>query len=362
MSEAPSRSKEEWDDLIAELLQVEFDYDALAQEGYDAWLKAQPKAMAFDTETYGLAWHDEPFCVTVSWGDKGYYFDLSSELSWKYLPQMLRETPRLVAHNFKFDAQKVILVGLLDRADFVPEDIEDTETQAHLLDEHQVKKLKVLMAKHLGMSTDEDEVLKRVRRKLKLKKEDGYDKIPRGVIVPYAIKDAVGTFALWQWQAPQVKVFPELVNLYHLEMELLLVFLDVEAKGMAVDKPYVKAKAKEYGGRILKTEQEIGRLVGKPIGSGTDTAKRGEFNPNAPGQVKEAFEARGVTLESTDVEHLSGIADPLAQTILSLRSDNKMRGTYLIPIYEQTVDGIIHPSFRLNSTRTGRTSSGGAEE
>jgi DNA polymerase-1 len=326
----------------------------LAAAGYEAWLRDKPQVLAFDTETTGLAWWDEAFCVTVAWEGEAHFFDLSVEAASTYLAVMLCETPTLVGHNTKFDLQKVLLAKIIQRADLWPEKIEDTWAMAHLLDEHRSKKLKDLARTELGIETTEDEDLKVIRRKLKLKKSDGYHVLPRGILVPYAIADADMTFKLWHRLKAQLETFPDLVNLYRLEMDLTLVLLDMEARGMGVNRPYVESKVKEYGGLILKTQSAISEIVGRPIGK-----EDGQFNPASVPQIKVAFrDLRGLDVEGTSESVLKEIDDPLAAALVELRKYSKLRSTYMIPILEETRGGIIHTSFRQHGTVTGRFSSG----
>ena len=57
------------------------DYAALAAAGFAEWEQDRPGTLAFDTETTGLAYYDEAFCVTVAWtrpdgSIAGHYFEL----------------------------------------------------------------------------------------------------------------------------------------------------------------------------------------------------------------------------------------------------------------------------------------------
>ena len=155
---------------------------------------------------------------------------------------ILQDAHKWVFHNAKFDLQKLILSGIINRDDVTSEQIEDLECAYHLLHEHDVKKLKVLAKRYLGVDTSETDAIKRARRALKIKVDEGMGKLPREVVVPYAVKDAEFTFRLWQMFRPKVR--QKLEELYHQEMQLTLVLLDMEAAGLAVDIDYLSVRSK----------------------------------------------------------------------------------------------------------------------
>jgi DNA polymerase I-like protein with 3'-5' exonuclease and polymerase domains len=325
------------------------NFAELAQEGYSRWLEEGPSLIAVDTETEGVAFYDRPFCVTIAWGGVGHYFELSKYDSSDMVREILSCASTWLFHNAKFDLQKLILSGIIEYDELSYDRFEDTEGLAHLLDEHRRKGLKVLARELLGEETDEEEVLKKVRREMKLKKSDGYHVLPREVVIPYAIADVVLTERLFNKLRPQLDRFPDLVELYGLEREVTLVLLAMESAGMALDMKYLDKTTKEYALEAVKTELDIRDLV-----------RSEEFNPNSPKQVIEAFEKRGVSLEKTDADTLETLDDPLAEKILHLRSTRKTHGTYLTSLQEEQRDGLVHPWFRQYNTRTGRFASGGA--
>jgi DNA polymerase I-like protein with 3'-5' exonuclease and polymerase domains len=349
------------------------DFPRWARDGYESWRRTQPSVVAFDTETTGVEFNDQPFCVTAAWrtqaGIESHYFELGDPETDEVVRTILAETPTLVGHNLKFDLQKVILVGLMQREHLWTKDIEDTEAIAHLLDEHQRKGLKPLAKSLLGEETNEDEAVKEakkvVKKKLGLRYESeiGYHMLPRDVIVPYALKDAEFTLRLYEKLRPKLSKWPDtLLSLYEMEMELTLVLLSMEHAGFAVDLDYAERVTREYGKKIIEAEQTISNIVGLPIGA---NVKKGEFNPNSPKQVKEWFlDEAAILLPATDKVTLRSVEHPLAKALLDLRHVTKIHGTYLMPLLSETRReghaNIIHPSFRQHGTVTGRMSSGAA--
>lgn len=389
------------------------DFGALGLEAWRQWNQDQPDVLAFDTETTGLQFHDTPFCVTVAWTSPegwptAHYLELGVPLPGRHWPDgrqattddavawMLANTPLIVGHNIKFDLQKLQLVGLLDRAQIVSTRevwgdkkltrIADTQALAHLDDEHRAKALKSLAVEVLGYDDTikveitsgpnkgqtrkvprEKHELDAVRRKLKVKKDDGFQVLPRAVILPYALKDAEFTLDLYEHLDPLVHQHEDLSSLYDQEMELTLVFLDMETAGIGVNLPYVRDQITEYTSRVLQTEQRIEGIVGRAVISAVLPETPPEenapepFNPNSNPQIAEFFSHAGYEREKYDAGVLETLDHPLAPALLELRSDLKILNTYFRAIQRGTVDGVFHPSFRQHGTVTGRTSSGAAK-
>ena len=308
--------------------------------------------LAVDTETTGVAFFDIPLIVTTAESDVDgvhtEFYTLPDDT--QEVRDRIAHTDELVFHNAKFDLQKLALAGILDVDVLEPARVWDTECLAQLLDENRRKGLKFLARELLGEETDEEEVIRKERRRLKLTKADGYDKLPREVVEPYARKDAEFTIRLHDLLRPQVESSENLSRLNRLEQRLTFTLLRMETRGMGVEVGYVEATAREYASKALALELAIRDVVGSE-----------EFNPNSPKQVTEAFLGRGIELESTDKATLAGMDDPLGGQLLELRTLKKMHGTYLKAILDEQRDGILHPSYRQHGTRTGRMSSGAAE-
>lgn len=354
------------------------DFEALARAGWAAWERDKPSVLAFDTETTGLAYFDTAFCVTAAWPDltgtvQGYYFELERFDSREAVRRILTRTPTLVGHNTKFDLQKTALGEMLDPSQLTAGMIEDTQVLATLVNEHRPLGLKELMVEVLKWEDTmeveyksgpkkgefrtvvrEKYLIQEARRKLKLTQEDGYDKLPRGIVVPYAITDAVGTMRLYQALKPLIERYPELVDLYAQEMELTLLLLEMENAGLGVDMEYVKMQVKAYQNKMVKHDTKIQEIVGCPVGK---NAEDGEFNPGSDKQIKEIFTGLGFVRDSYDAENMAEIKHPLAAAILARRDDSKILSTYLRAILNEQRDDVLHPSFRQNVS-TGRMSSG----
>lgn len=362
------------------------DFAALASACGAAWERDKPRLIAFDTETTGLEFNDTAFCVSVAWpgpeGDEAHYIELAG---FSFLAEkILKHAKWWVGHNIKFDILKVINAGLVDRSE-VP-NIQDTEALAHLDDEHRPKGLKPLAVSVLGYNDTIEVEYKSGKRKgekyevprekweienarkwakkkygLASVKDVGYHLLPRGTVVPYAIKDAEWTLQLYRLLSPKVRQYEDLTALYKQEMELTRTFIDMESAGMRVDPEYVNAKVKEYARRILEHHWKIGAIVGKEVRTGKIPPKQRKnyFNPSSSApDVGDYLAQAGYERDSYDAANLSEIDHPLAKAVLALRDDEKVYSTYLRPIQKEQVDSIVHPNIRQHGTVTGRVSSG----
>jgi DNA polymerase I-like protein with 3'-5' exonuclease and polymerase domains len=389
------------------------DLEKLAREGWAAWERDRPTVIAFDTETSGLAFHDRAFGVSLAWkgdhlltpdGVAGFWFETERFDSREALRRIFAHATHLVAHNWKFDAHKVTALGVVD--DWSRFEIHDTEGMAHLDDEHRPKGLKDLAVSLLGWDDtilipgtqkcpndcgkDPDceecagkgrvEIerpvprseweIKQAREWAKKKyglasvKDVGYDILPRGTVVPYAILDAEWTYRLAQLLHPRILRYPDtLIPLY--EQEMLLsrgAMYGLEQAGIGTRVEYTAAKVKEYRKRCLEHEAAIEAIVGKPVRTGKIPPKERAdyFNPSSSSpDVGNWLAERGFPRDSYDADNLKGIDHPLAQRLLSYRKDVKLLDGYFVALQKEVgADGVFHPSIRQHGTVSGRTSAG----
>ena len=337
-------------------------YRALEEVRYNQWaLHALarlrivcPQVVAIDTETSGLEFHDFPFCATLSFrgprGIENHYIALEGEGEERrkaLLSLCLTLSPTWLFHNAKFDLQKLVLAGVITMADVEQTRIEDTSIVFHLLNENEPKGLKHLAREVLKETTDEEETLAKVRRKLKLKKADGYFLIPREFIIPYALKDTEFTLRLYETARQRIEERGDgLERVYALELQVMRTLLRMESVGFKLDVDFLKQAASEYGIKVMEGWAEIVSITGNL-----------DFNPQSPMQLLSAFEKVGVILESTGESTLKEIQHPLAQAVLHYRSNKKIHTTYLQALQKENRNGMIHPNFNSAGARTGRMSS-----
>lgn len=343
----------------------------MAQEALAALKRDTPIVIGVDTETEGVAYYDRAFCMTASWWSGGqivdHYIELVEEDHNDVARAILMGAPVWAFHNAKFDLQKLLLAGIIGRHEITVDRFEDTEALAHLEDSLRLKGLKFLSGELLGDSNEEEEKLKEAMRKAKIKLEEGYHLLPREVLIPYALADTNKTIRLWDYLEPRVRKYPELWELYQHEKKVTLTLLDIEARGVRLDVDYTKKMLGEFSSRIIELEREISALVGKPVGKDT---KAGEFNPGSAPQLAEYFQSKGYETRfktkkgqpSYGAEFLKECDDALAVLLADYRKVTKYKNTYFLAMQTEQRDGILHPSYRQHGTRTGRFSSGAAED
>lgn len=357
----------------------EFKWDSWAQWAAKQILGDLPAAVAIDTETTGVGFHDRAFCATLTWRShadelKSAYIDLEND-GWEdrrdTLRALLTWVPTWVFWNAKFDLQKLDYIGALPPlSKFIT--IEDGQPIASLINENRRMALKVRAVEDLGYVDTieievqsgpnkgkkkkvarEEHVLAQVRRKLKLKKEDGYHLLPREVLIPYALKDTELTLRWWEKHRPMLP--EDLEPVYAEEIKLIHVLRKMEANGVGIDVPYLREAEDDYGARVMKEWMRLVELTGKD-----------DFNPGSVQQVTEAFAKLGVKLESTDKaairdlladERTPAAARELAARLHAYREASKIHSTYLTSLLAEQRDGVFNPWFNSVGPRTGRMSS-----
>jgi DNA polymerase I-like protein with 3'-5' exonuclease and polymerase domains len=336
----------------------------MAESAVSAWRRDQPRDIACDTETEGLAFYDRAFCATFSWRNlqgeiEDHYVEFHEEDYRPIAREILLGSLRWLFHHAKFDLQKLILAEVIGRHEVTAGRIEDTEALAHLDNEHRVKRLKALSAELCGDDNHEEAELKVAMRQHKLKLADGYHLLPRDVLVPYAKADTNKTLRVFEVLEPRVRQHRDLWEMYEFEKDVTLTLLDMESRGLAVDTDYVNTTLNELSREYIRLEGEIALIVGKPIGPDVEA---GEFNPGSNPQLKAYFESKGHVSDSYDKHFLAACDDPLATTLVEYRNVAKLKNTYFMALRDEQRDGILHPHFRQHGTRTGRMSSGGVED
>lgn len=364
----------------------EHKFEAYADNTWARFLHDEPDQLAVDTETTGLTWQDTPFGISVSWHGheriESGWLELENEVGHSRASDILiwhrQRGKQFIFYNAKFDLRMLLNYGLLEdtRIDYI-----DVMPAVALLDPIGEHSLKANARKYLGAETYQDAQVKRARKELKLTRDDGYWPLPREVVVPYAMKDTEYTLRLYDKLMPMIQE-RGLQVAFDKEMRLIDVLMRMERKGLKTVPEEARAAIRECDARISAARGQIEELVGRKVGkakrkvkvpngvsekTGRELFKTVEvpedFNPASPAQLLTVFKERGVTLKSTESKILEQVDDPLVGPLLTLRSEEKLRGTYLVPLLKEADEnGILHPNFNPYGTVTGRFSSGGATQ
>jgi DNA polymerase-1 len=176
-------------------------------------------------------------------------------------------------------------------------------------------------------------------------------------ISQYACEDADVALRLERFLGKRIKE-GSLNDLFHqLEIPLILVLMEMEFNGMALDVELLKSLSQDMSWRLNDLTVEIYRLAGT------------EFNINSTQQLAhilfEKLQLKPIkktkTGYSTDVEVLEKLAidDPLPRALLEYRQIQKLKSTYVdaLPNMINPVTGRVHTSFNQTVASTGRLSS-----
>ena len=175
----------------------------------------------------------------------------------------------------------------------------------------------------------------------------------------YAAEDADVTLQLHRVLHAELEKLPQLLNLYEkIEQPLVPVLLDMEHRGVLVDRELLRIQSGELAKRLLELETDAHKAAGQP------------FNLDSPKQLQEIlFEKLGLPAlrktrtgqPSTAEDVLEELADKylLPRIILEYRGLAKLRSTYTEKLPEQidAKTGRVHTSYHQAVAVTGRLSS-----
>ena len=311
--------------------------------------------ISFDTETTGLNYRTcQLVGVSFSNGEKGWYVPLGhtegEQIPLYFFIDTLRgvfenEEIAKVCHNMKFDYQIVTsLCGFDIKGQWL-----DTMIAGWLLDENDKLGLKHLSKKYLDYTQTEFEEV--AGKKARFQDASILD------AGAYATDDAIVTFRLMQFMAPRLEMEQLDKVFLEVEMPFVRVLADMEMEGFTLDVDYLKNMGEWIDGELVKAQQKVLELTGKPI------------NMNSPKQVANLlFEELKLPVvkrtstgaPSTDAEVLSIVAkkNEVASYIHRFKKLSKIKGTYITGLLERLQDdGKVHGSFNHTGTVTGRLSS-----
>jgi DNA polymerase-1 len=175
----------------------------------------------------------------------------------------------------------------------------------------------------------------------------------------YAAEDADVTLQLHRLLHAALEKEPTLLSVYEdIEQPLVPVLLDMEHRGVLVDRAKLKQQSGEIATRLLELEAEAHKSAGQP------------FNLDSPKQLQEIlFTKQGLPVKqktrtgqpSTAEEVLEELAEKylLPRIILEYRGLAKLRSTYTEKLPEQidAKTGRVHTSYHQAVAVTGRLSS-----
>ena len=186
-----------------------------------------------------------------------------------------------------------------------------------------------------------------------------FNQVPVERAVEYAAEDADVTLQLHRVLHAALEKEPALLAIYEqIEQPLVPVLLEMEHRGVLVDRELLKKQGAEIAKRLAELEAEAHQCAGQP------------FNLDSPKQLQEIlFNKQGLPVRqktgtgqpSTAEGVLEELAEryPLPRIILEYRGLAKLRSTYTEKLPEQ-IDpktGRVHTSYHQAVAVTGRLSS-----
>ena len=324
----------------------------------EAWVDAciRSGAFAFDCETNSLDEHTAtPIGFSLSHeGKKACYVPLKAPEGEAVMPEAAAkaELTRL------FQAKDALLVGQNVKYDYsvmgryaspMRNRLYDTMIASWLLDaEVGSYGLEALAERRLGYRGIEYEEA--------VPKGGSLADVPTEKATAYAAEDADLTYRLYLLTKPELEA-AGLTSLFtDLEMPLVPIIAGMEAAGIRVEVPELKAFGMELEARLAALEREIWGLVGH------------EFNIASTKQLQEVlFVERklpagkktktGLSTDTTVLEELAAL-DPVPDLILKRRSLAKLKSTYVDSLIELAASTPrIHTHYMQTGTATGRLSS-----
>ncbi len=337
---------------------------------------------AFDTETRGLPWYDEPMiCMSFCWG---YNQDAVNEdeptaallpfynhdpdgLDWKMksrwnnrertavvnrLKDIFENNIPKIAHNGKFDMCVIRRSDQLEVKGFMF----DTLLMHHILWEHPPHDLEYLADIELSTGDYSKDLHDIVGRGKVLK--CGYDHVPDEILWPYATKDAESTYRLMMEYYPRLKAKANLWKLYEDEVHpFIRTMFKAEWYGARLDPVVINTLNNEF----VKEMEELNISLKEKTWP--------EFNPASPDDVGKCVKDAGYFKDIEDKRTAAGFSTakaklmklaekfPLVEGIMRHRTLVKLTGNYMKNASKLSAnDGRVRIGVMIHGTVNGRPS------
>ena len=299
--------------------------------------------ISLDFETSGLDFvKDKVIGFSTADKDTAVYYPISAK-SLEKLRKLHQDADNIVFHNAPFDIRCLLQLGI----EPAWEKYHDTLIMAHLLDEHQVKKLKNLA---LEIDPEAKDAETELKEWLKTNKKTNYEDVPLELMSTYASRDARYTYDLYYHYLPEIT--ETWSGLYETERKLIKCVVLMEERGVAVDAKFLRGQYSKLMGEAKAIEKKLRKLTKVPkgfnFGSNDDLADL-LFN-----QMKLPIYYTGATGKPAVNKYtLENYPDnEIVEGIQALRSKSHIAATYC----QLEVD-VLHGHFLQTGTISGRFSS-----
>ena len=208
---------------------------------------------------------------------------------------------------------------------FVEPPYEDTLIASTLLNENfESKRLKSLAKIYLDEACDEEKALSKVKAKLKreakkIGKEFSYEMIPPEILYPYAKKDPEYNIKLWYLFKEPLKKYKKI---YELEKKLIPIIVEMVARGMKIDRKFVKSTMDRNESEVRIAKREMKAIL---------KSNRIRFLKSVRREIKRNYEA---TMKSVTNVAIKGSMKIVA-TITSCEGFGEDEKWFIDVIYEE---------------------------
>lgn len=291
-----------------------------------------------DIETTGLNRYKDKINVCgVYIPEHDYYYQPTDSESFIRFICALPEQPYMIWANGKFDTL------FLEEQWGIPADMltidDDIMIMAYVLEMGQRKGLKELAHRHCG-AEDWD-----VDKKTKTGMSEN--------MLHYNRLDLYWT---WQVYCTLLQKFDERTwRLYKgLALESFKTYRNIERRGMFIDVQAAKELIPKYKAKASELEAQLKQVANINWNSNAQVAK--VFIDQLGMPVLKRTPKGAVSIGAEQLEDYAAMGYPIATMLLEYKRRTKDVGTFLEPWIEQAVDSRLHPSFNVDTVRTGRTS------
>jgi len=279
--------------------------------------------------------------------------NLDDDLVRRYVDEIMRSSIPKVFHNGMYDLGWMWRWG----ATVCRGQLHDTQIGAALIDENRMSySLDNLSKDWLGGGKDEEHLKKAgavwgFKTQKELKKNMW--RMPPRHVGPYAEGDVIQTMDLYLYEQ-EILASQDLMDLYHLEMEMLPVLVEMRKRGIRID----YSKAEQARVQIQGLEKDLIKNLKSKWGITMDVW--------SPGSVAKAFKKLDIPHPHTDIgnpsftkEFLEGHSHEMPRTVRQLRKLGKTVNTFIDgQIGNHAHDGRIHCELHPMKSDDGGTVSG----
>lgn len=294
--------------------------------------------VVIDIETTGLNRYADKINVCgVHFPDYNYYAQPTTAEQFMTLLNELPEKPHMVWANGKFDTL------FLEEQWKIPKELltidDDIMIMAYVLEMGQRKGLKELAKRHCG-AEDWD-----VDKKTKLGMSEN--------MLQY---NKLDLFWTWQVYCTLLEKFDERTwKLYKLlALESFKTYRNIERRGMYLDVEAAKQLIPKYQAKAAEIEAELKQTADINWNSNAQVAK--VFIDQLGMPILKRTPKGAVSIGAEQLEDYAAMGYSIATKLLEYKRRTKDVGTFLQPWIDQAVNSRLHPSFNVDTVRTGRTS------